>query len=357
MNIILADKIVLKPNRDAGSLRMLNILNIIKDLGHNLNYLTDNDFCSDVLKKDLENKDIKIVIGSWEEYFRKEKKINDIIIVSRRIAYESILKLIPKKSKIIFDTVDLNYLRLERESKILKDNNLYKYSKIAKELEFKIMHNTNCTWVVSDKEKEFLYNECPKVKTYVIPTIQDCSKIFSACKDERCNLIFIAGFNHSPNVDAMKYFINEILPIIVLKMPNIQLDIIGEDLPISIKLANNVKYHGPVDDVTSLFRKSRVSIAPLRYGAGVKGKINTSMAHGVPVVATSVAAEGMNIIDNHTALIADSSIEFANAIFRLYESDDLWVKISENGFENLKKYFSIEVVKLKIKKSFDDLMA
>ena len=127
MNIILADKIVLKPNRDAGSLRMLNILNIIKDLGHNLNYLTDNDFCSDVLKKDLENKDIKIVIGSWEEYFRKEKKINDIIIVSRRIAYESILKLIPKKSKIIFDTVDLNYLRLERESKILKDNNLYKY--------------------------------------------------------------------------------------------------------------------------------------------------------------------------------------------------------------------------------------
>jgi len=95
-----------------------------------------------------------------------------------------------------------------------------------------------------------------------------------------------------------------------------------------------------VPDVTQFFNRCRLSVAPLRYGAGVKGKVNQSLAHGLPVVLTSVAAEGMFLVDGESALIADEPQAFADAVVRLYDDEALWNRLSARGLEVMEEHFS-----------------
>src|SRR3546814_1900450 len=80
----------------------------------------------------------------------------------------------------------------------------------------------------------------------------------------------------------------------------------------------------------------RVAVAPLRYGAGVKGKVNLSMAHGQPVVSTPCAVEGMHLRDGHDVLVADDAAAFADAVVRLHEDEALWTTLSRNGLDNVR---------------------
>lgn len=108
---------------------------------------------------------------------------------------------------------------------------------------------------------------------------------------------------------------------------------------------DGIKVLGYVKDLSDLFENIRISVAPLRYGAGVKGKIVTSLSYGVPCVATSIAAEGMGLKDGENILIADSPSQFAESILRLYNSPNLWENLSTNGLDFVKQNFSIETAR------------
>jgi glycosyltransferase involved in cell wall biosynthesis len=99
-------------------------------------------------------------------------------------------------------------------------------------------------------------------------------------------------------------------------------------------------FHGRVDDLRPWLERCRVSIAPLRYGAGVKGKINTAMAAGLPVVATGIAAEAMALNDGVDVLLADTPETMAAAIERAYTDEALWQRLSRGGIENIRAHFS-----------------
>ena len=116
--------------------------------------------------------------------------------------------------------------------------------------------------------------------------------------DARHHLVFVGGFRHPPNVDAVLWFAREVFPRIREVRPTLEFHCVGGDVPHEIeRLADipGVRIHGPVPDLQPLLAGARVSIAPLRYGAGVKGKVNQAMAHGLPVVATTAAVEGMHL--------------------------------------------------------------
>jgi glycosyltransferase involved in cell wall biosynthesis len=357
-NIIFADCSSLRPNRDGGSLRIYNILNIFIELGYNITYLNQDISCDQKTLYELKSKGVQIITSSWEYFFENIQDKYEIAIVSRFGSASRSLHLIKKyckSSKIIFDTVDMESLRQKRQSEILNDKKSEIDSINSQSMEDYIMHNTDATWIVSTKEKEIISFKYPEVKTYIIPTIQGFNKV-QGLNENRKNLIFIGGFKHYPNVDAVKYFISDILPIVSKEIEDVKLDIIGEEFPInSIYLPDNVKYHGHVDNLDELFNSARLSVAPLRFGAGVKCKINMSMSYGVPVVTTSIGAEGMNIINGYTALIADNPVDFAKSIIKIYNSDELWTLLSKNGLENVERYFSIDSVKNKISNCFNEL--
>ena len=160
-------------------------------------------------------------------------------------------------------------------------------------------------------------------------------------------MLFIGSFHHSPNEDAVHYFVKEILPLIRSELPGVQFLVVGSHMPPSIlKLASqDVIVVGYVQDVTPVFDACRLSVAPLRYGAGVKGKVTQSLAWGVPVVATPIAAEGMQMVDGQHLMIASDPVEFARRVIEVYQDEELWTRLSDNGRRHIEAHLGYESIR------------
>jgi SAM-dependent methyltransferase len=210
------------------------------------------------------------------------------------------------------------------------------------------------TIVVSPIEKEFLLQEDPQLRIEVLSNIHEvtpCTTPFCDRKD----LMFVGGFNHLPNVDAMKWFTKEIFPHITKSIPDIKLYIIGSDPTKEIErlASSNIIVVGYAKDLTPYFNNCRVFVSPLRYGAGVKGKINQSMSFGLPVISTSIGAEGMGLIEGKDILLADTAEVFAQICVDIYYNEKLWNELSKNSITNVQEKFSATVWKPKISSLLD----
>jgi glycosyltransferase involved in cell wall biosynthesis len=158
----------------------------------------------------------------------------------------------------------------------------------------------------------------------------------------RRNLVFIGGHGHPPNADAMQWMARDILPRLREAMPDIQLHVLG-DVPEARQrelAAPGLQFHGRVPELAPWLDACLASLAPLRFGAGVKGKINTAMSYGVPVIATTVAIEGMQLTDGVDVLVADDAAAFVRAVQRLQTDEALWTRLSDNSLENVRRHFS-----------------
>ena len=165
--------------------------------------------------------------------------------------------------------------------------------------------------------------------------------------------MFVGGFRHPPNVDAVIWFIDEIFPAVRAQLPAVRLHCIGSDITPAIRsLAgrDGVTIHGHVPDIAPFMDGGRIALAPLRFGAGVKGKINLSMAHGQPVVATACAIEGMHLTDGHDVLVADDAAGFARAVSRLHQ-DRSWQRLSRHGLENVSQHFSLDAARATVRRA------
>jgi len=207
------------------------------------------------------------------------------------------------------------------------------------------------TLVVSSVEQKLLHELSPESRVMLLSNIHEPvagGKPFA----EREGLVFIGGFQHPPNVDAVLWYAQEILPRVRERLPGVKTFIVGSKVPatISALAADDLVVTGYVPDVTPFFTGCRVSIAPLRYGAGVKGKVNLAMSHGLPVVATAASVEGMHLSPGEDVLVADDPAAFADAIARLYRDEALWQKLAAGGVDNIRRHFSRDVARGAVKK-------
>src|SRR5581483_7371216 len=150
------------------------------------------------------------------------------------------------------------------------------------------------------------------------------------------------NFQHPPNCDALEYYLRHVHPGIRRRLPDAVLTVIGANVPASLeKLADDgVKFVGAQQNIRAHFAAARLSVAPLRYGAGIKGKIMTSLAFGVPAVTTAVGAEGMALKHAQDILIADTGPDFIDAVVALYSDAALWNRLSRNGLSAVTAQFS-----------------
>jgi glycosyltransferase involved in cell wall biosynthesis len=169
--------------------------------------------------------------------------------------------------------------------------------------------------------------------------------------------LFIGGFEHTPNVDAMLWFVSRIMPLIRKQLPDTKFHIIGSKMPEAVRAleCDDVVTHGYVENVDSFFESCLLSVAPLRWGAGVKGKINQSMSFGVPVVSTTIGVEGMHLTHGENVLVADTAAEFAEEVVRLHRDAQLWERLSKNGIENVEQYFSLGAARRNLEELLTEL--
>ena len=160
----------------------------------------------------------------------------------------------------------------------------------------------------------------------------------------RRDLFFVGGYGHPPNVDAVQWFAREIWSKVRHQLPNVKVFLIGSEMPpaVAALAGEGIEPLGHLPDLTPYLEGCRISIAPLRYGAGVKGKINLAQSWGIPVVATTIAIEGMQLEHHRDVLIADTPEDFASAIVRLYTDRTLWTVVSDGGRANVARHFSPE---------------
>jgi hypothetical protein len=354
--ILVIDRFVPTNDKDSGSMRMYSILRILKEIGYNVTLFPDvfNKKKAQPYLSELQGLGIYVLDKkvNFEKYLVKMGHIFTFVIISRpeiAFKYTPSIRAYAINSSIIYDTVDLHWLRMERAASVTGKVELSNEAKHYKSME---IYNAICSdtvFTVTNNEKELLLKEIPELKIEVIPNVHDVVKVAGTFR-ERKNIMFIGGFLHQPNEDAVFYFIREILPIVKEKIKDLKFLIIGSDPPKSFQKLNSkdIVVTGYVKDVAPYFTKCRVFVSPLRYGAGIKGKIGQSMSYGLPVVTTKIGAEGMELLNGENALIADEPEEFAEAIIRLYTDESLWNKISLKSIEHIERNYSKEIIGKKI---------
>jgi len=261
-----------------------------------------------------------------------------------------------KKIKIIFDTVDLHYIRMLRQAENDQNEKLKRKALKFKKLELQLATNANATITVTDTEKVLLEKESIQ-NVFVIPNIHELNiPEFEVSFSDRKGLVFIGGFKHEPNTDAVKWLVNEIMPSVWNALGKIPVYLLGSypnDEVLKLT-SENVIVPGYMEDVSTYFLNARAFVAPLRYGAGMKGKIGQSLEFGLPIVSTTIGAEGMNLIHEENVLIADLPAEFSDQIVRIYQDEVLWTRIKENAFQSIINY-TPAVVEEQLKNLFQNL--
>ncbi|MGH8044262.1 MAG: glycosyltransferase, partial [Stenotrophomonas sp.] len=255
----------------------------------------------------------------------------------------------------VFDTVDLHYLRERRGAELAGDAGLLRNAQRTRTRELAVMAASDVTVLVSDAERTQLQVDAPDVHVELISNLHEVAG-GGAPWDQRRDLVFVGGFRHPPNVDAMHWFIGEVFARIRAQLPDIRFHCIGADVPQALHdLAAGqpgVLIHGFVPVVTGYMDEVRIAVAPLRFGAGVKGKVNLSMAHGQPVVATTCAVEGMHLRDGEDVLVADDADAFADGVVRLYRDEALWQRLSAAGLRNVADHFSLDAARETVRRVF-----
>ncbi|MCH7666391.1 MAG: glycosyltransferase [Acidobacteria bacterium] len=348
--VLIIDHHLPTPDQDSGSLRMVNLFKVFQGLGVKVSFIPHDLIPMQPYTDNLRRSGIEIHCWpptvSIEQHLKAFGSHYDAVLLSRlHVAWPCIdlVKRYCPRAMLVFDTVDLQFLRRRRFGELRGDEGALREARLAEARELDLVRRADLTLVVSPVEKDVLAGLAPEARVEIVSNVHEvhgCKKAF----EERKDIFFIGGFEHRPNVDSVKWLVEEIFPHIRELLPGVRLYLIGSKPPDEVLAlaADDIEVLGYVADVEPYFVDCKLSIAPLRYGAGVKGKVNHSMAYGLPCVATSVAVEGMGLRDGEDVLVADDPQQFAECVQRAYTDQELWTRLSNGGLENIRKHFSFD---------------
>lgn len=263
--------------------------------------------------------------------------------------YLGVVRQYSPKSVAVIDTYDVHFLRESREAAILGEAQLERQSRETKRRELEMYRKADIILTVTEEDKRVLLMEDAQLDVSVVSNIHPLPERLVP-RAERRDLLFVGGFSHTPNVDAVLYFCREIFPLVKNRLPQTKLFVVGNSPPLEIVAlaSDNLIVTGYVPHLTPYLESALVSIAPLRFGSGMKGKIGEAMAYGLPVVTTGVGAEGMRLTDGVDAMIANSPHDFAERVIRLMEDPALWGAIAKSAFRRVVDEWSPDAVDAQI---------
>ncbi|GLZ41276.1 glycosyltransferase [Actinokineospora sp. NBRC 105648] len=342
--VLVMDHKIPTPDQDAGSIRIYRLIEELLALGCRVVYFPADYAETQPYTADLRRKGVTVLSdpGRQQTFVREVGPELALVLLARPSVAWLLLEQLREHAPqctIAYDTVDLHFLRLERQAALAEQEGelaealgLRRKADASRELELGLMRACDLSLVVSPVELELLAKLVPEADVRILSLVQDVDWAPSS-PDGRAGVLFVGGYDHLPNRDAAAWLAEEIMPLVRRERPGTVLHLVGsrptrEVLDLA---SEHVEVHGFVHDLTSLYARARVVAAPLRFGAGVKGKIAESAALGVPTVATTIGAEGMNLTPEQDILVGDDAEELAAAIIRLLDDDRLWLRLSAGG--------------------------
>ena len=346
-------------DKDAGSLRMLEIIRSLLRLGYGVNFLPGNFTPVEPYAAELQKLGVEVIYGQVDiraELADMGTLLTAVIMSRPHTAgdwLDTVRELAPS-ALAIYDTVDLHWMRetrrvaLDAVGRAGQNGSISAQgakAKALRELELAMVRASDVTVTVTEEERGHVLAEVPDARVTIVPTIHEIASDVPPCGG-RAGVLFVGGFEHPPNVDAATYLIREVMPLVWAVRADVKVTIVGSHAPREVEAlaTSRVDVRGWVAELEPLLDTARVLVAPVRFGAGMKGKVTQGLAAGLPIVTTPVGAEGLDASDGEQMLIGDTAEALAERILRVVEDDALWRSLSEQGQELITAKCSREVL-------------
>lgn len=341
--ILFIDSYVPMHDKEAGSNRLMHIISFLRQNGRGVVFFPDNFAALQPYTNELQSLGIEVLYHTESgpaplDALAGALKNVDYVWICRPELFKKYGPMVRSISSapLIYDTIDLHFLRKQREAEITGRNVDWQS---FEQMELAAARIADLTIVVSETERKVLLGR--GIETVeVVPTIHDRAidkmRTFEATRD----LLFIGNYNHTPNADAAAWLCTEIMPRVWKKLPDVNVELLGSNPTEAVRAlaSKRVRVPGYVSDVSTYFSSARLFVAPLRFGAGMKGKVGQAMSFGLPIVATSTAMEGFAMADGVHCIVADDANSFADAVVRAYNDGSAWQHMSNALLEKSRAF-------------------
>jgi O-antigen biosynthesis protein len=335
-----------EPKSSAAGTRMMQLIDLFQSAGYEITFAStaqNFEFSEDLLAVGVKPKSIELNSATFDVFVKE--LCPSIVLFDRFMVEEQfgwrVAEHCPEALRIL-DTIDLHLLRSARQLEVKEKREFTfddLFSDVAKR-EIAALLRCDLTLMISEFEMQLLQEQFKVSKDllFYLPLFAEPLKVISSY-DERSDFVFIGNFLHEPNWDAIQYLQKEIWPLIHSKLPDSKMMIYGAYPTQKVLQLNNPKKNfyikGRTDDALGAIKKAKVVLAPLRFGAGIKGKLLEAMQCGTPSVTTSIGAESMSGDLDWNGFIEDNPTNFAAKAVELYQDKIYWRKCQGNGFEIL----------------------
>lgn len=351
-------------DRASGELRFYNILKILSSKQQIYFYCFN--FESQIrlvgrkeayrYREEVEKLGIVVIDKELKKSLKQEKY--DIVFFEfyySAFLYLYEVRLWQPHARIMADTVDVHFYRMFSKAKLTENQDDFDEAREMKATELSIYKKADIVIAVTENDKNILLKEDRNFNIEIIPNIHHVPDLKEKTNEFPVSLVFVGGFEHKPNVDAMLYFCGHIFPLIREKLPDVKLKIVGSSPNRAVKdlACEFIDVTGYVPDTKPFLESSYISIAPLRFGAGMKGKIGEALSLGLPVVSTSVGIEGFGLSPGENVLVGDTAEDFAGMVIKLIRDKCLYDRLRISGWSFIKKNYSEKVVANRIDRIFD----
>jgi len=354
------------PDLDGASLRSLRLMQMLCELGWTVTCLSVGrafhpayDARSDEARALLADHGIEAV-GPMSplDYLAAQDADIDLIllaVVPGQADFVVQMRRAAPNAAVIFDTIELTFVSMMRAARLRRSEQLAQQARSVQASQLALAASADFTLVVTEEEAALLAQLCPAARVHVISNIHAIHPDPAPFASRR-DLLFVGNYVHMPNRDAAQHFVADIWPQVRAQLPGALVRFVGLPVPaVAALAAPDVIVAGHAPDLTPFYAASRVAIAPLRFGAGVKGKVLEAMGYGLPVVMTPIAAEGTHAVHDEHALIAGTPAAFADAVVALYQDEARWQRLSQAGQWLVEAHFSYTAVKARLAALLADL--
>ena len=352
--ILVVDHYVPHFDQDAGGKCTYMYLQVMVKMGFKVTFIGDNFFKHEPYTTALNQKGIEVLYGNyyynnWQEWLKDNLHYFDYVYLQRPHISIKYIDLVKQNcnAKIFYFAHDLHHIREMREYELTKDPEKLESANHWKEVEYELFGKADVGHVVGSYEQAIMQKAFPdkpirNIPLYVYEDVpNDINRDFS----KRTDLVYVGGFGHPPNADAVLWFAENVFPKILQKLPDVKWHVVGGKVPDKIQELNSehiiIEGFMPDEELQKLYRNCRLAVVPLRYGAGVKGKVVEAAYFQIPLVTTSIGAEGIDATMGNM-LVIDDAEQMAEEICRVYNDLDRLKEMSEAGEKLIRKYYTLE---------------
>lgn len=360
-SIVVIDHYVPQPDKDAGSRTMVQFMQLFLDVGMNVKFWPQNLWFDPSYTQALQQKGIEVFYGSeyvgrFENWVRENGRYIDYFLLSRPYVAIEFLNTIREhsKAKILYYGQDIHHLRLNDQLRLEPNNAALRQEAASfEDLEKRLWGLLDVIYHPSETETVYVQqylssrNQSAIARTIPVYAFDNFYDEANVNLVYRRDIIFVAGFGHPPNESGACWLVEQIMPLVLECVPDVHLYLVGSNPTPKVRAlaSSNITVTGFVseEELDRYYCQARVAVAPLQFGGGVKGKVVESMRFGLPIITTSVGAQGLAKACE-AIVVADEPLAFAEAVIDLLSNDQRWRKLSAAELQFARDNFSVDAL-------------